>query len=184
METFFKTKYLGLSQLLAVPLTYSKPRSPPTEVSEPTSNDQSASRSRLGFVPFKLPEKLDLFDNYHLKSTSESLSESFEEVCSGVEPCPDDKKLNSKSSKNKKGPYRKYTIEEKKLAVQYVIRQLTQLNNGRDLRSVAKEFNIPRRNLLRWRKNGCERKEGGGRPTDSEMETRVFELIRSGDLRS
>lgn len=52
------------------------------------------------------------------------------------------------------------------------------------MRSVAKEFNIPRRNLLRWRKNGCERKEGGGRPTDSEMETRVFELIRSGDLRS
>lgn len=67
-----------------------------------------------------MPEKLDLFDNYHLKSTSESLSESFEEGCSGAEPSPGDKKLNSKSGKNKKGPYRKYTIEEKKLAVEYV----------------------------------------------------------------
>lgn len=120
METFFKTKYLGLSQLLAVPLTCSKPRSPLAELSDAINTDQLTSRSRVGFVPFKLPEKLDLFDNYHLKSTSESLDESFEEGCSGGEVGPEDKKLNSKSVKNKKGPYRKYTIEEKKLAVEYV----------------------------------------------------------------
>ena len=35
---------------------------------------------------------------------------------------------------------------------------------------------------MRWKKNGCERKEGGGRPTDSEMENLIFEKIRSGDL--
>ena len=117
METFFKTGYLGLSQLLAVPLICCKPRSPPTELSEAASNDHSTHRSRVGFVPFKLPEKIDLFDNYHLKSTSESLSESFDEGCFGVDGDLDGQKLNSKSGKSKKGPYRKYTIEEKKLAV-------------------------------------------------------------------
>jgi hypothetical protein len=72
---------------------------------------------KLGFVPFKVPEKIDLFDNYHLKSTSEDMSDSFASECSADEIMPTGKKLNSKSSKNKKGPYRKYTIEEKKLAV-------------------------------------------------------------------
>jgi hypothetical protein len=45
------------------------------------------------------------------------MSESFGSECSMGELMPTDKKLNSKLGKNKKGPYRKYTIEEKKLAV-------------------------------------------------------------------
>ena len=56
------------------------------------------------------------------------------------------------------------------------------LSSGRDLKSVAKHFNIPRRNLLRWRKNGCQRKEGGGRPTDSAMEDKVCQLLREGSI--
>jgi len=31
---------------------------------------------------------------------------------------------------------------------------------------VAAELEIPMHNLLRWKKHGCERKEGGGRPAD------------------
>jgi hypothetical protein len=48
------------------------------------------------------------------------MSDSFASECSAEELLPTDKKLNSKLGKNKKGPYRKYTIEEKKLAVEYV----------------------------------------------------------------
>jgi len=36
--------------------------------------------------------------------------------------------------------------------------------------------------LLRWKKNGCERKEGGGRPTDELMEKMVALKIKSGEL--
>jgi hypothetical protein len=43
---------------------------------------------------------------------------------------------------------------------------------------VSKRFGIPRRNLLRWKKQGCERKEGGGRPTDEEMERVIFGKVK------
>lgn len=55
METFFKTKYLGLSQLLAVPLTSSKPRVPLAELPDAGNCDKQPGRYRVGFVPFKLP---------------------------------------------------------------------------------------------------------------------------------
>ena len=35
---------------------------------------------------------------------------------------------------------------------------------------------------MRWKKNGCERKEGGGRPTDCEMEVLIFGKIKNGEL--
>jgi hypothetical protein len=64
METFFKNKYLGLSQLLAVPLISIRPRE---ERSVSQTTDSSAEFQskymKLGFVPFKVPEKVDLFDN-------------------------------------------------------------------------------------------------------------------------
>lgn len=41
--------------------------------------------------------------------------------------------------------------------------------NGQDVKQVSEAYGIPRRNLLRWKKNGCERKEGGGRPTNIEL---------------
>ena len=47
---------------------------------------------------------------------------------------------------------------------------------------VAKRYNIPRRNLLRWQKYGCERKEGGGRGADEEMESKLVEKIKMGEL--
>ncbi len=50
------------------------------------------------------------------------------------------------------------------------------------MKIVSREYGIPRRNLLRWKKHGCERKEGGGRPTDEEMETVVYAKIKSGEL--
>jgi hypothetical protein len=30
-----------------------------------------------------------------------------------------------------------------------------QINAGEDVKIISKEFGIPRRNLLRWKKNGC-----------------------------
>jgi hypothetical protein len=48
---------------------------------------------------------------------------------------------------------------------------------GVDAKEISERYNIPRRNLLRWKKNGCERKEGGGRPTDGEMELTLYTKI-------
>jgi transposase-like protein len=53
-----------------------------------------------------------------------------------------------------------------------------QIRNGEDVNAVSKRFGIPRRNLLRWKKYGCERKEGGGRPTDDDMEAAVQAKIK------
>lgn len=50
------------------------------------------------------------------------------------------------------------------------------------MKIISRESGIPRRNLLRWKKNGCERKEGGGRPTDNEMEGLIYAKIKNGDL--
>ena len=47
------------------------------------------------------------------------------------------------------------------------------------MKAISKEYGIPRRNLLRWRKNGCERKEGGGRPTDRDMESILYDKIKN-----
>jgi hypothetical protein len=46
---------------------------------------------------------------------------------------------------------------------------MIQILEGVDAKEISEKYGIPRRNLLRWKKNGCERKEGGGRPTDGEM---------------
>jgi hypothetical protein len=35
---------------------------------------------------------------------------------------------------------------------------------------------------LRWKKNGCERKEGGGRPTDNQMERLIYDKIKNKEL--
>jgi transposase-like protein len=51
------------------------------------------------------------------------------------------------------------------------------------VKDVSREYGIPRRNLLRWRKNGCERKEGGGRPTDTEMECILYDKIKNGQIK-
>lgn len=55
---------------------------------------------------------------------------------------------------------------------------LLQIQNGEDVNIVSKRYGIPRRNLLRWKKFGCERKEGGGRPTDDEMERIIHAKIK------
>lgn len=49
---------------------------------------------------------------------------------------------------------------------------------------MSKAYQIPRRNLLRWKKNGCQRKEGGGRPTDGELENVLYAKILNKDLKS
>jgi hypothetical protein len=55
---------------------------------------------------------------------------------------------------------------------------LIQILNGEDVNSVSKRYRIPRRNLLRWKKYGCERKEGGGRSSDEEMEEIIMRKIK------
>lgn len=57
-----------------------------------------------------------------------------------------------------------------------------QINAGEDVKIISKEFGIPRRNLLRWKKNGCQRKQGGGRPTDNEMERVIYDKIKNKEL--
>ncbi len=52
-----------------------------------------------------------------------------------------------------------------------------QIMEGVDAKEISERYGIPRRNLLRWKKNGCERKEGGGRPTDAEMEMTLYVKI-------
>ena len=67
-------------------------------------------------------------------------------------------------------------------AVERVSPILMQILAGEDVKVISRESGIPRRNLLRWKKNGCERKEGGGRPTDCEMEGLIYAKIKNGDL--
>jgi hypothetical protein len=55
--------------------------------------------------------------------------------------------------------------------------------SGHDVKEISKQYQIPRRNLLRWKKNGCQRKEGGGRPTDGELENVLYTKIINKDLR-
>lgn len=119
MEMFLKSQYLGLSQLLAVPLP--KPRCLDGQgTSTTTIGQKAADCSRQGFVPFKVPSIVDCSEQLHGKSTTEEPCSSFhsesEESMMG-EVCG---KSNGCSVKSKKGPYRKYTIEEKKQAVEHV----------------------------------------------------------------
>ena len=65
------------------------------------------------------------------------------------------------------------------MAVERVTIFVIQIQNGEDVKAISKEYGIPRRNLLRWRKNGCERKEGGGRPTDRDMESILYDQIKN-----
>lgn len=56
--------------------------------------------------------------------------------------------------------------------------------NGYDVKDISKEYQIPRRNLLRWKKNGCQRKQGGGRPTDNDLEKMLYEKILNKDIKT
>ena len=56
------------------------------------------------------------------------------------------------------------------------------MREGVDAKEISKVYMIPRRNLLRWKKNGCERKEGGGRPTDSDMELALYAKIKDKSI--
>ena len=89
-----------------------------------------------------------------------------------------DSEKNPVQDNRTRGSYRKYTLEEKEEAVAKVLSNLIQILNGHDVKEISRQYGIPRRNLLRWRKNGCERKEGGGRPTDAEMETILYDKIK------
>jgi hypothetical protein len=55
--------------------------------------------------------------------------------------------------------------------------------SGHDVKEISRQYHIPRRNLLRWKKNGCQRKEGGGRPTDGDLETVLYSKIINNDLK-
>lgn len=114
---FLNSRYEGLSQLLAVPLTMPKsPSYSPLSHSSPSNTAPATQKLKpVGFTPFRLPEKLDMFELCNLKSTSEEASESFPSEC--LEELDGGRVARRK---NKKGPYRKYTIEEKRMAVEYV----------------------------------------------------------------
>lgn len=63
-----------------------------------------------------------------------------------------------------RGQYKKFSVEEKKEAIEEV-------NLGKEVHDVARERNIPLKNLKRWIVVGAKRKEGGGRKTmDPQME--------------
>ena len=59
---------------------------------------------------------------------------------------------------------------------------VSQIHQGFDVKEVSKAFGIPRRNLLRWKKDGCERKEGGGRPTDHDMQAILYDKIKKREI--
>lgn len=60
---------------------------------------------------------------------------------------------------------------------------LFQINRGEDIKSVSLQYGIPRNNLLRWKKNGCKRKEGGGRPADQELEAILYSKIKNMEIK-
>ena len=64
-----------------------------------------------------------------------------------------DSNLYENMKAGKRGPYTKYDIELKKIAIDRV-------KSGHDLRKVAKEFKVPLKNLKRWLEVGAYRKKG------------------------
>lgn len=116
-----------------------------------------------------------IFQKY--KSGQTPTSSAFKLYSTDVSSLSDSEETPSNDMKIR-GSYRKYTKEEKELAVFEVVFILFQILNGHDVKEVSKKYGIPRRNLLRWRKNGCQRKEGGGRPTDIDMENILYDKIK------
>ena len=70
----------------------------------------------------------------------------------------------------KRGPYRKYTKEKKERALKSAL-----LIN--DIGKAAKMHDVPLKNLRRWLKNGIEKKKGGRKTRDPEMEHKLKEWI-------
>ena len=122
-----------------------------------------------------------IFDKYKLGlAHTKAPFRLFETNCSTS--CDEESDSDEQGDRKVRGPYRKYTYEEKMQAVERVHIVLTQIFAGEDVKIISKQFGIPRRNLLRWKKNGCERKEGGGRPTDGDLERIIYDKIKSKEL--
>ena len=73
----------------------------------------------------------------------------------------------------KRGPYTKYGVELKQIAIQRV-------RAGQELRKVARDLKVPLKNLKRWVEVGAHRKKGGGRKTlDPDMEYELYQWCLS-----
>ncbi len=85
-----------------------------------------------------------------------------------------DKTEDQEDSRQKghRGPYRKYSLEDKQLAIQY----MTEFNYP--VLQVSKILGINPKNIRRWMEKGITKKTGQGRKTsDPSMEKRLFQMI-------
>ena len=79
---------------------------------------------------------------------------------------PNPRKNKKIEKRKKRGTYRKYTILQRKEAI-----SLAQKLD--DINTTALILDVPIKNLKRWLKNGFERKKGGRKTQDPEMEVKL-----------
>jgi hypothetical protein len=74
--------------------------------------------------------------------------------------------------KVERGPYKSYTAQTKRLAIDL-------LHEGNSAAEVGKELNIPTKNIKRWKEYGIKRRAGAGRKRiDPEMEEKLYSWLR------
>ncbi|EAR94783.3 Tc5 transposase DNA-binding domain protein (macronuclear) [Tetrahymena thermophila SB210] len=85
-------------------------------------------------------------------------------------------KLNL-TTKSKRGHYKKYSVKLKKKLVNLLL-------EGEQPKDLSQKYNIPMKNLQRWKIYGAERREGGGRKImDLNMEVILLEYCIDYTLR-
>ncbi|KAL4482151.1 hypothetical protein ABPG72_014964 [Tetrahymena utriculariae] len=109
-------------------------------------------------------------------SISESDVETSEKRFIETEQANNSSKLNQ-TTKSKRGHYKKYSVKLKKKLVNLLL-------EGEQPKDLSQKYNIPLKNLQRWKIYGAERREGGGRKImDLNMEVILLEYCIDYTLR-
>jgi len=78
---------------------------------------------------------------------------------------------SASNSTSKRGPYRMFTFEQRS--------EVIEMANTLGISAASKSFAISKKRIMRWLRNGPERKKGAGRKTlDPAMENNLVEWIK------
>ncbi|KAL4477697.1 hypothetical protein ABPG74_002847 [Tetrahymena malaccensis] len=110
------------------------------------------------------------------QSNSESDIDTSEKGFIDTDQANNSSKLNL-TTKSKRGHYKKYSVKLKKKLVNLLL-------EGEQPKDLSQRYNIPMKNLQRWKIYGAERREGGGRKImDLNMEVILLEYCIDYTLR-
>ena len=107
MEIFLNTKYQGLKDLVNIPtIQYSVLPLFGSDLQNRLAQGVVRAEKKIGFVPFKIPYEKDTEGQISIPDDEES-GESAESLLMSSQEISES---GGKTAKNKKGPYRKYTL--------------------------------------------------------------------------